>query len=238
MFGRTGAQRVLLRAGAALEARDGDGATPLALAAEHGQRDAAFELLWRGADAGAADGAAGATPGAAAAAGAARPDVAALLAAWPRGELRAWSRARHAVFPAPFRADVASLLLATLGSSSSRGDAETAPTAPGAAAGSVVTARATRGVNPLRALQQHFLLEELFRALLLAHMGGPPVVPIAAAALMPAATAAAAGAVARPASEASGDGGGDGGGSGDAAVSGGGGGGSGGAAQSSDTDMP
>ena len=114
MFGRVAAARALLRAGASLEARDGDGATPLALAAEHGRGEVALALLWRGADAAAAD-AAGATPRDAAAA-AGRADVAAMLEAWARGELRRWSRAAHAHLPPAFRADVASALLATLGS--------------------------------------------------------------------------------------------------------------------------
>jgi hypothetical protein len=100
MFGRAAAARALLRAGASLEARDGDGATPLALAAEHGHRDCALELLWRGADADAADGA-GATPRDVAAA-AGRDDVAAMLAAWARGELRQWSRCAHPHLPPPF----------------------------------------------------------------------------------------------------------------------------------------
>ncbi len=135
--------------------------TPLALAAEHGQRDAAFELLWRGADAASLDGV-GTTPGGAAA-GAGRPDVAALLAAWPRGELRVWSRAAHAAFPAPFRANVAAVLLATLGTA--EGGVPATATVPGS----------PRRHNPLRELNEHSLLCELFRVLLPLHMGGPSV---------------------------------------------------------------
>ena len=92
--------------------------------------------------------------------------VAALLAAWARGELRTWRCEQHALFPAAIRADIASTLLATLGSMDGRGDAD-------ADAGAV--ARPRRGAeNPLRLLASHMLLDSIFHALLIAHMGCPP----------------------------------------------------------------
>ena len=191
MFGRSAAARVLLRAGASLESRDGDGATPLALAAEHGHGDCALELLWRGADVAAADGE-GATPRDAAAA-AGRADVAALLEAWARGELRRWSRTAHAFFPAAFRADVRATLLAMLGSrrcqerdgltQQQRAEPQHHAAAPAAAHSPQQGSRRlpgcalAPGMNPLRALREHSLLDALLDALLLLHMEGPPCRP-------------------------------------------------------------
>ena len=192
MFGRSAAARVLLRAGARLESRDGDGATPLALAAEHGHGECALELLWRGADVAAADGD-GTTPREAAAA-AGRADVAALLEAWARGELRRWNRTAHAFFPAAFRADVRATLLAMLGSRGCQEhDAQTqqrrmSPQHHAAAPASAHSPQQqgsrhppgcvlAPGANPLRALREHSLLDSLLEALLLLHMEGPACRP-------------------------------------------------------------
>lgn len=93
----------------------------------------------------------------------------ALLAAWARGELRTWRREQHPLFPVAIRADIASTLLATLGSVEGR-DAADADADAGA-----VVARARRGAeNPLRLLASHMLLDSIFHALLIAHMGCPP----------------------------------------------------------------
>ena len=193
MFGRSAAARALLRAGASLESRDGDGATPLALAAEHGHGECALELLWRGADVAAADGE-GATPREAAAA-AGRADVAAMLEAWARGELRRWNRTAHAFFPAAFRADVRATLLAMLGSRHCQDDDGQAqqrrpspqhPAAAPTSAHSPLLQQGSRrppgcvlapGANPLRALREHSLLDMLLDALLRLHMEGPPCMP-------------------------------------------------------------
>ncbi len=77
--------------------------------------------------------------------------TAALLSAWRAGALRCWSRRHHAVFSAAFRADVASLLLACLGSSATPGER-----------------------NPLRLLSEHKLLRHVFVQLLKLHMGALP----------------------------------------------------------------
>ncbi len=146
--------RLLLQRGALIDARDLQGWTPLhqAVSSRFDGRAVVLELLWRGADAAVTDNA-GRTP-TAIAAHYEKHDVANMLAAWLRGELRVWSRAAHAMFPAAFRADVRATLLAMGATSSANG-------------------LASAQHNPLRMLRDHHLLDEVFKALFIAHMGGP-----------------------------------------------------------------
>ncbi len=86
------------------------------------------------------------------------------LTEWQSGGLRCWRRDVHALFPAAVRADVAATLLATLGSfDDGSAGADDAP-------------RAARQQNPLLTLRQQHVLDMVFTALLLAHMGGPAAV--------------------------------------------------------------
>ncbi len=98
--------------------------------------------------------------------------VAALLDAWRGGGLRAWRREAHALFPAAFRADVAAALLATLGS---HGAAAIAA-GPAASSAVAVSCGTRQQRNPLRMLRDLHLLDAVFQALLLAHMGGAAAV--------------------------------------------------------------
>ncbi len=160
MSGHAQCVRLLLQRGALnVVNRDRSGWTPLhsAAVAARGARATVFELLWRGADA-AATCRSGETPAYVAARNE-KHDIANLLAAWQRGELRVWSRAVHAMFPAAFRADVRAVLLA-IGVASVRAPAG-------------VRTLALAGENPLRLLRDHHLLDEVFKALLIVHMGGP-----------------------------------------------------------------
>lgn len=168
--------RRLLEHGTAVDSRNAAGITPLQLAAFEGHCEVVFELLWRGADTTAAtyrDG---------------RPY--AIIAAWRRGELREWRREVHALLPAAFRADVAAVLLATFGRPAVAGGAGSSRrlrprSIPGGEAAQRARDASSAHIpppaeNPLRMLQSHHMLEPLFNALLIAHMGGRPVLPRAA----------------------------------------------------------
>ena len=112
-----------------------------------GHPGAAFRLLWSGADPSQVP------------QEAAPPDALELVAAWRRGELRHWTRRLHPLLPAAFRADVAALLLATIG-----------------------TPDAGKGANPLRRLLLDCsMLDGILQALMLAHMGPPAALPLPAA---------------------------------------------------------
>ena len=157
---------LLLQRGAATEpSQDVAVPTPLSTALHNSSFDVAFQLLWGGADASRVIG----MPEVEDADVAEQSGLAGrwwryVRAGWFRGELRCWSRDAHAVFPSAFCNDVASVLLATLGSL----DFERAEAAwPGLALHD----------NPLRMLREQHLLEPLFNALLLAHMGGPAAPP-------------------------------------------------------------
>ena len=160
--------RVLLESGAAIAA---DIRLPLATAAVAGRsRDLVFHLLWRSVD----------VPGRMdeprnEEQAAAQRAIEFMLAQWSRGGLRAWHRDAHFAFVAAFRTDVASLLLATLGSLEEGADD---------AAGAGAASRSALWRNPLRMLRhegQGELLELVFQSLLIAHMGGPAAPPRAAA---------------------------------------------------------
>ena len=141
----------------------------------HRRRDLVFTLLWRGVRVEAPEGGE-AVEGASEVAD--KLAIETMLVEWPRGCLRAWRLEWHALFPSAFRADVGSLLLATLGSrlldvgaEDSAGEAESMPRA--------ARRTAHQPQNPLRTLHEHRLLEPVFQALLLAHMGGPARPPLA-----------------------------------------------------------
>ena len=155
----------LLTAGAAVDAATSEWLAARAVASR--KCEVVFTLLWRGFPVAAApvnDVAADLDE----AVVAAQRAVADVLAEWPRGGLRAWRLRTHALFPAAFRADVTSALLATLGSWGADGDGE-------ALAGSFASAgRAAPRPNPLRALHHLGLLQPLFTLLLILHKGGPP----------------------------------------------------------------
>lgn len=108
-----------------------------------------------------------------------------MLAAWQRGGLRCWTPDTHAFFPAAFRADASSMLLATLGSrEDGRAAEDDAPSGDAARAmqgrRGAPASLARAAPNPLRALQNEHVLDALFQALLTLHMGGPPAAPLVA----------------------------------------------------------
>lgn len=163
--------RLLLKHGATLD--DRSSAAFAACASERHERELAFLLLWRGVH----------VPS---------PDLDEMieedaaenllldltLVEWQRGGLRCWRHEVNPLFPAAVRADVASTLLATLGSLDARsadaGDAR--HRSGGGACGQALGASPAVRQNPLLMLRQQHVLDMVFTALLIAHMGGPAAV--------------------------------------------------------------
>ncbi len=100
------------------------------------------------------------------------------LAEWQRGGLRVWSRPVHDLLPAAVRADVASALLATLGSLDDGSDnADDSRQRYGAASDQALDSSRGGQPNPLRTLRQQHVLDNVFTVLLVAHMGRPATAP-------------------------------------------------------------
>jgi ankyrin repeat protein len=177
--------RLLLAHGAALD--DRSSAAFASCASERHDRELAFLLLWRGVHVPSPNQDEMVEEDAAE-----NLLLDLTLTKWQSGGLRCWTLDTHALFPAAFRADAAATLLATLGSlDGGSAEADDVPRAarrrPGMACGQTPSASPARLQNPLLMLRQQHVLDNMFTALLVAHMGGPAAVanPAPPAAVQP-----------------------------------------------------